>query len=114
MYNGLGDFDADFLINADEIILCPGVSLNTPEIKAAADAGISVIGDVELFARDVKEPVIAITGSNAKPTVTTLVGEMAKASGFKVAVGGNIGRPVLDLLIDNAQLYVLELSSFQL
>lgn len=110
----LGELDVDYLLNADEVILSPGVSLQTPAIKAVIDAGISVIGDVELFARVVTAPVIAITGSNAKTTVTTLVGEMAKASGVKVAVGGNIGRPVLDLLEDNAELYVLELSSFQL
>ena len=109
-----GPIDLDFLLNAEEIILSPGISLKTPEIKAATDAGISVVGDIELFAREVSAPVIAITGSNAKTTVTTLVGEMAKASGFKVAVGGNIGRPVLDLLADKAELYVLELSSFQL
>jgi len=109
-----GPLDLDFLLNAEEIILSPGISLKTPEIKAAIDAGIRVVGDIELFARAVTAPVIAITGSNAKTTVTTLVGEMAKASGLNVAVGGNIGRPVLDLLEDNAELYVLELSSFQL
>lgn len=110
----LGLIDVESLLNADEIVVSPGISVNTPEIKAAIDAGISVVGDIELFAREVKAPVIAITGSNAKTTVTTLVGEMAKASGFSVAVGGNIGRPALDLLDDDAQFYVLELSSFQL
>ena len=110
----LGALDTELLCSADEIVLSPGVALKTPEIQAAISAGVSVVGDVELFAREVSAPVIAITGSNAKTTVTTLVGEMAKACDINVAIGGNIGRPVLDLLADNAELYVLELSSFQL
>jgi len=73
-----------------------------------------VIGDVELFARAVKAPVVGITGANGKSTVTTLVGEMAKKAGLDVRVGGNLGTPALDLLDPKAQLYVLELSSFQL
>jgi UDP-N-acetylmuramoylalanine--D-glutamate ligase len=78
--------------------------------------GISIVGDIECFAREIKAPVIAITGTNGKSTVTTLVGEMARAAGFVVAVAGNIGLPVLDLLDDgiNYDLWVLELSSFQL
>jgi UDP-N-acetylmuramoylalanine--D-glutamate ligase len=71
-------------------------------------------GDIDLFARQAKAPIIAITGSNAKSTVTTLVGEMARAAGKKVAVGGNLGTPALDLLADDVELYVMELSSFQL
>jgi UDP-N-acetylmuramoylalanine--D-glutamate ligase len=110
----LGELDATVLTQANEIILSPGLSLKTPAIAAAVAAGVSVIGDVELFAREVKRPVIAITGSNAKTTVTTLVGQMAKDAGLKAAVGGNIGTPVLDLLAKDVELYVLELSSFQL
>jgi UDP-N-acetylmuramoylalanine--D-glutamate ligase len=109
-----GKFDESILMQASEVILNPGVSLKTPEIVSAINAGASIIGDVELFARHVNKPVVAITGSNAKTTVTTLVGEMAKKAGVKTSVGGNIGRPVLDLLKDDAELYVLELSSFQL
>lgn len=75
---------------------------------------MEIIGDVELFCRDARAPIIAITGSNGKSTVTSLVGEMAKAAGWQVGVGGNIGLPVLSLLEQPAQLYVLELSSFQL
>lgn len=110
----LGKLDQDLLMQANEIILSPGVSLKTPEIAAAVAAGVSVVGDVELFAREVKQPVIAITGSNAKTTVTTLVGQMAVDAGLKTAVAGNIGRPVLDLLEEDFELFVLELSSFQL
>lgn len=71
-------------------------------------------GDIELFARHAKAPIVAITGSNAKSTVTTLVGDMARAAGKRVAVGGNLGTPALDLLADDIELYVMELSSFQL
>ncbi|GGI83174.1 UDP-N-acetylmuramoyl-L-alanine--D-glutamate ligase [Shewanella gelidii] len=112
-----GGFDCRQLVQANQIIISPGISVNTPEVKAAADMGIEVIGDVELFARAIQEQgakVLAITGSNGKSTVTTLVGEMAKAEGLNVAVGGNIGIPVLSLLKQRADLYVLELSSFQL
>jgi UDP-N-acetylmuramoylalanine--D-glutamate ligase len=86
-----------------------------PAIAAAIEAGVEVLGDIELFARNANAPVVAITGSNGKSTVTTLVGEMARAAGKAVRVGGNLGTPALDLLEDHApDLYVLELSSFQL
>jgi UDP-N-acetylmuramoylalanine--D-glutamate ligase len=75
---------------------------------------VKLSGDIELFARNAKAPIIAISGSNAKSTVTTLVGEMAAAAGKRVAVGGNLGTPALDLLSDDVELYVMELSSFQL
>jgi len=98
------------------IISSPGVALDEPSMKKAIDMGISVIGDIECLAREINAPVVAITGTNGKSTVTTLVGEMAKAAGLSVAVAGNIGLPVLDLLDDGTQydLWVLELSSFQL
>ncbi|WP_020649308.1 UDP-N-acetylmuramoyl-L-alanine--D-glutamate ligase [Solimonas variicoloris] len=95
-------------------VVSPGVSLDEPFVRALAAAGVEIVGDIELFARAVRAPVVGITGSNGKSTVTTLVGEMAKAAGWRVAVGGNLGTPALDLLDDAAELYVLELSSFQL
>ncbi len=110
----LGTLDSGLLSMASEVVVSPGINLKIPEIATLIDQGISVVGDVELFAREVDKPVIAITGSNAKTTVTSLVGQMAKDEGINVAVGGNIGTPVLDLLLENADLYVLELSSFQL
>lgn len=110
----LGKFDEDLFNSAEEIIVSPGVALDLPQIKEARKAGKSVIGDVELFCRYATAPIAAITGSNGKTTVTTLLGEMATASDRNVAVGGNIGTPVLDLLTQNPDLYVLELSSFQL
>jgi len=110
----LGDLNQDWLLDADLIVASPGVALATPALSAAADAGVEIVGDVELFCREVQAPIVAITGSNGKSTVTTLVGEMAKAAGWAVGVGGNIGLPALSLLRQECQLYVLELSSFQL
>ena len=109
-----GELDVDFLCRASELLISPGLALATPALQAAAARGVKLSGDIELFARYAKAPIVAITGSNAKSTVTTLVGEMAAAAGKKVAVGGNLGTPALDLLSDKIELYVLELSSFQL
>ena len=111
----LGDLKVETLLGAGEIIVSPGVPLQTPAIQAAKNAGVTVLGDIELFLREKQAPVVAITGSNGKSTVTALVGAMAEASGKRVSVGGNIGTPVLDLLqTGECDLYVLELSSFQL
>jgi UDP-N-acetylmuramoylalanine--D-glutamate ligase len=109
-----GELDVDFLCRASELLVSPGLAIATPALQAAAARGVKLSGDIDLFARYAKAPIVAITGSNAKSTVTTLVGEMAAAAGKKVAVGGNLGTPALDLLDDEVELYVLELSSFQL
>jgi UDP-N-acetylmuramoylalanine--D-glutamate ligase len=96
-------------------VLSPGLALREPAVAAAAAAGVPVLGDIELFAREARAPVVAITGSNGKSTVTTLLGEMARDQGRDVRVGGNLGTPALDLLGEREpELYVLELSSFQL
>ncbi len=109
-----GQLDQELLLQAEEIILSPGLAPQLPEIQAAIAQGISVVGDIQLLRRATDVPIVAITGSNAKSTVTTLMGLMAKDAGKKVAVGGNLGRPALDLLKDQPELLVLELSSFQL
>ena len=109
-----GELNPATLLACQEIIVSPGVAVATPAIAQAKAAGIPVVGDIELFVRYAKAPIVAITGSNAKSTVTTLVGEMAKTAGIKVAVGGNLGTPALELLRDEVELYVMELSSFQL
>lgn len=110
----VGDFDYAQWQGVSEIILSPGVPRDHPAVVAAIADQVPVIGDIELFSRYVQAPVIAITGSNGKTTVTTLVGEMAARAGKRVAVGGNVGTPALDLLSDDVEIYVLELSSFQL
>lgn len=116
----LGGFDAAVFARAARLLTSPGVALATPAVRAAAAAGIPVWGDIELLARLSTVPVAAITGSNGKSTVTTLLGGMAAAAGRTVAVGGNLGTAALDLwrTTEHAgqrpDLYVLELSSFQL
>ncbi|CAN5375979.1 UDP-N-acetylmuramoyl-L-alanine--D-glutamate ligase [soil metagenome] len=111
----LGKFEESLLANATELIVSPGVSPSEPIVVLAKQRGIPIIGDIEIFARYATAPICAITGSNAKSTVTSLVTEMARTAGLEVRMGGNIGVPALDLLADaEPQLYVLELSSFQL
>lgn len=111
----LGGFDESLLMSADHLLLSPGVSMQEDAIVKAIDAGTEVYGDIELFCQNISAPVIAITGSNGKSTVTTLVTEMARAANLNVVEGGNLGTPALDLLGKNEpDVYVLELSSFQL
>ena len=110
----LGGFRPEVFEAAQRLIVSPGVPVAEPLIQEALERGVSVIGDIELFAGAVKAPVVAVTGSNGKSTVVSLVGEMAGQAGWRTAVGGNLGDPALDLLDDDNAFYVLELSSFQL
>jgi UDP-N-acetylmuramoylalanine--D-glutamate ligase len=110
----LGGFDAAAFEAAEQLVISPGVPMSEPLIQQAIARGVPVVGDIELFARVVKAPIAAITGSNGKSTVTTLLGQMAQQAGLRVAVGGNLGDPALSLLNDEVELYVIELSSFQL
>lgn len=111
----LGGFDAALLDGATQVIASPGISLDEPFLRAAAAQGISIIGDIELFVREAQAPIAAITGTNGKSTVTTLVERMANAAGKRAIAAGNLGTPVLDLLDQPVpHIYVLELSSFQL
>jgi UDP-N-acetylmuramoylalanine--D-glutamate ligase len=115
-----GGFDEAAFRVATHLIVSPGVSLNEKSIIKASANGSRIISDIDLFACSVDVPIIAITGSNGKSTVTTMLGEMAKETGLQVGIGGNLGTPALDLLELNAntsglkELYVLELSSFQM
>jgi len=111
----LGPLDNSRFEQYQMVLVSPGIAISHPSIAAAKKAGCLIWGDIELFAHFVKAPVIAITGSNGKTTVTSLLGEMAINAGIKTAVGGNIGVPVLDLVADQSiELFILELSSFQL
>ncbi len=113
----LGGFADDALAGVGLVVLSPGLPRTLPLLQAAAARGLDVVGDVELFAREANAagvPVVGITGTNGKSTVTTLVGEMAREAGLDVGVGGNLGDPALDLLGAGRQLYVIELSSYQL
>ncbi len=112
-----GDFNSSWFASADQLVVNPGIAVATPEIQKAKQSGAEVIGDIELFAREIGQtkPIIAITGSNGKTTVTLLLDLMAKRSGVKVGTGGNVGTPALDLLLDKStELFILELSSYQL
>jgi len=115
-----GDFDSPWLTQSDQLIVNPGIAIATPEIQQAKQAGAQLIGDIELFFQSMRnnaesKPVIAITGSNGKTTVTSLIDLMAKKSGIEVGMGGNIGTAALDLLNnENTELFILELSSYQL
>lgn len=100
--------------NATHLIISPGVALSEPTISTSLNSGAKLISDIDLFAAVVNVPIIGITGANGKSTVTTMVGDMVRACGKNVGVGGNLGKPALDLLDPSTDLYVLELSSFQL
>jgi UDP-N-acetylmuramoylalanine--D-glutamate ligase len=109
-----GPFDSALLQGIDALIVSPGVALQGAFFDAARARHLPLIGDIELFARAANAPVAGITGTNGKSTVTTLVGRMAERGGKRVRVGGNLGEPALQLLDTKAELYVLELSSYQL
>lgn len=106
--------DAKALCLANAAYVSPGVPLASPSLKAAMQAGIRLYGDVCLFGELAQAPIIGITGTNGKSTVTDLVNSIASRCMDGVRVGGNIGTPCLDILDDEARLYVLEVSSYQL
>lgn len=110
----LGALSQKVLSSYDMIVLGPGISVFNEEIVTAAAHGVEVVGDIELFAREVKAPVIGITGSNGKSTVTALTTLMAQCAGKRAIAAANFGIPVFDVLNDETDLYVLELSSFEL
>lgn len=118
MYDGYnintGAFMPSKFMGVTHLFVSPGVSLREPCIEQCLASGAKLLSDIDLFAYCIDTPVIAITGSNGKSTVTTMVKEIAESAGRKVYAGGNLGVPALDLLKDDAELYVLELSSFQL
>src|SRR5690606_9593990 len=110
-----GNIASEDLLKATRIVLSPGVPLAHPLWNEAKKHGIPIVGDIELFATYVNAPVIAITGSNGKSTVTSLVAALLSGVGLRVCAGGNLGTPALDLIQEPApDVYVLELSSFQL
>lgn len=110
----LGALDENLLKAFSTVIVSPGIPLATPALSKTIEVGVDVVTDIEIFGRFAKAPIIGITGSNGKSTVTTLVYEILKNAGLNAKVGGNIGIPALDILDDKAEAYVLELSSFQL
>ncbi len=111
-----GPFDSARLSGYRRLLISPGIALDQPAIQAALAAGAKLVSDIDLARAEIQCPVIGITGSNGKTTVTTLVGLMARRAGLRAAVVGNIGEPVLDALLSGERydVYVIELSSFQL
>jgi UDP-N-acetylmuramoylalanine--D-glutamate ligase len=109
-----GKFDVALFVNAHRIVVSPGVVMTEPALVEARKNNIEIIGDIDLFAHEALAPVVGITGSNGKSTVTTLLALMAAQAGMNAVACGNIGMPVLDALDDAVELYVVELSSFQL
>ncbi len=109
-----GEIDPTILNGVTEMVVSPGIPLDHQLVERAKRSGSRIRGDIDLFMEACRKPVIGITGSNGKSTVTTMLSEIISACGVGVSVGGNIGRPALDLLEDEAQFFVLELSSFQL
>jgi UDP-N-acetylmuramoylalanine--D-glutamate ligase len=111
----LGSLEPRWLDNVIEVVISPGLAVDIPLAAAARQRGIAVVSDIELFARAARAPILAVTGSNGKSTVTMLLASMLEASGLKTAVGGNLGPPALELLaIGGVEAYVLEISSFQM
>lgn len=115
----LGGFNQETFTAAKELIVSPGISLKTPEIEAARKRNVSITGDIDIFSKAVASPVVAVTGSNGKSTVVELLAEILDTAGINVGVGGNLdserARPALDLLLEEPrEIYLLELSSFQL
>jgi UDP-N-acetylmuramoylalanine--D-glutamate ligase len=110
-----GEFEPALLDGVRQVVISPGLSLREPIVAAATARGLPVVGDIELFAREAPAPVAAVTGTNGKSTVTALLAELANAAHRSAVAGGNLGEPALDLLERPVpELYVLELSSFQL
>lgn len=98
----------------EQVVVSPGVDLHLPLLQEARQRGIPVLSDIDLFVSEARAPIVAITGSNGKSTVTSMLGQMLAGAGMRVGVGGNLGTPALDLLDTETEVYVLELSSFQL
>ncbi|MDC1318250.1 UDP-N-acetylmuramoyl-L-alanine--D-glutamate ligase [Candidatus Thioglobus sp.] len=109
-----GDWNEHILTGISEVIISPGVAESEDIVIWMRKKNISIISDIELFGRYAMAPIIGITGSNGKSTVTQLLGDMAIADGKNAVICGNIGKPVMDSLSDEAELYVVELSSYQL
>lgn len=109
-----GFLNRKWLQYTDMIVVSPGISIMHPFLQEALANGIEIVSDIELFCREARFPIVAITGTNGKTTVSTLIADIAKSYGYYTGLGGNIGVPALTLLLEPYELYVLEISSFQL
>ncbi len=110
----LESLDTTHLSGIERLVLSPGLSVDLPIVAAARERGIAIVSDIELFARAADAPVVAVTGSNGKSTVVTLAHRLLETMGLRAAAGGNLGPPALDLLAERPEVFVLEISSFQM
>ena len=115
----LGDFNLETFVTAKQLVISPGISIRSVEIEAAKEAGVAITGDIDIFSKQVASPIIAVTGSNGKSTVVAMLAEIVTKAGKNFGLGGNLDgdnfKPALDLLAEGEKdLYLLELSSFQL
>lgn len=115
----LGSFNLETFVTAKQLVVSPGISIRSVEVEAAKEAGVAITGDIDIFSKQVASPIIAVTGSNGKSTVVAMLAEILTKAGKKFGLGGNLDgdnfKPALDLLAeDEKDLYLLELSSFQL
>jgi len=112
----IGFHNTETFENAERIIVSPGIPLDIPELKNAREKNIPIIGELDTISELIDIPIVAVTGTNGKTTVTTLIGDMLKRSGLNVFVCGNIGTPIVDYLStdEKADIIVAEISSFQL
>ncbi len=115
----VGELNQKTIIEASELVVSPGLSIKTPEIAAAAEQGIPITGDIDIFSKSVSKPIIAVTGSNGKSTVVAILAGILSKAGMNFGLGGNLDganfKPALDLLEEEEKdFYILELSSFQL
>ena len=110
----MGEWSQSILEDIDEVIISPGIAQSETIVQWIREKKIKLLSDIELFGRYSNAPIIGITGSNGKSTVTQLLGEMALASNLNAVMCGNIGSPVLESISDTAELYIVELSSYQL
>ena len=110
----LGSVDDQLIRRADEVVLSPGISHDQDFVAKAKKWNKPIVSDISIFRQEVSQPIIAISGSNGKSTVTSLLAAMAKKQCIHAATGGNLGPPALDLIADGIEVYILELSSFQL
>lgn len=115
----LGEFNPETFLGAKQLVVSPGLSIHSPVIEQAAKAGVPITGDIDIFSQQAKAPILAVTGSNGKSTVVAMLTEILRKAGKNFGLGGNLDgenfKPALDLLSEGKKdLYVLELSSFQL
>jgi UDP-N-acetylmuramoylalanine--D-glutamate ligase len=115
----LGDFNLETFVTAKQLVISPGISIRSVEIEAAKEAGVAITGDIDIFSKQVAAPIIAVTGSNGKSTVVAMLADIVTKAGKNFGLGGNLDgdnfKPALDLLAEGEKdLYLLELSSFQL